>query len=529
MLNALMYQLRREFFKKKSNVVFTILGVAFAALMITLTGFISSESEVIRDPKIVSAGIAVIMMIAFDFTLMNMSSGDVLFTNSDVNFYLAGPFTPRFNLLLPIITCLKTSFLLMFVLSCQGALISSLMSVNALDMIILLLAVFVISVIGYSFSQIINALFYDKKLIRYSIIGVFLAVQVVWLVVSYVNLFNQAGSLVGIKELGLNAILSTLGSSTILKVVPVAGWLSLVTDGIYGGSVVKMILGIVLTIAFIAVVYIASNYFTFDYYERAIESAEKIAERVAAQKAGVDGSVTIASIKNDGKKHVGGYGASVLFHKHLNENKRISKLFFINKLAFMYKIFVIVYLAFMSRTDDFYGSAGLVMAIVMMALLDTVVFAGGRSVIEITKPTFYLIPEKTSVKLFYTVMGGVPEMLFNGLISAAILVWATGDGFAPLLAIASFVFFTVFDLLCTYVAILVGLIFKSFGKTLLMIVRYVFFWFVGGAILVSAFLFKIFMDLSIGGMFVVAAIATAIILVIIALITAKMIDNAECR
>lgn len=528
MLSALSYQLRREFFKKKSNVVIAILGVLFAALIIGVTHMMYLESDAVRNPDVVAAGISIAAMIVFDFTLAQISSGDLLFTNSDVNFYLAGPFTPKFNLLLPIITCLKTSVILLFVLSCQGAVLGNLLHVSGLDMIVLLIAVFIVSVIGYTFSQIVNALAYDKKVIRNVIEGIFIGLQVIVVLVSAYTLYKEAGSINAIPDLGSDKIITTVGDSIILKIIPIAGWISLITDGIYKASIIKLVFGIALTILSVAVLAFVANTFEFDYYERAIESAQKIAERVAAAKAGVDASANMTKLKNDGKNHVGGWGPSVFFHKHLNENRRATKLFFINKLATLYKIMVIIYCGFMTKTMGDDPSAMVVMALVMLGLLDTIVFAGGKSVVEITKPYFYLIPEKTSKKLFYTVMGGVPEIIFNALLAAVVVMWAYASGINVSIAIAAFVFFFFYDLLCTYTAILAGLIFKSFGKTLLTIVRYMIFWIVVGFIAVVAIICKVVLDISFVGLFVVAAICACVLLLIVSLITSKLIERAEC-
>lgn len=533
MLNALLYQLRREFFAKKTNVIFAILGVLASVGMIAITHFISVESKTVFNPALVCAGISLVVVIAFDLALMGISSGDLLFTNSDVIFYLAGPFSPRFNLLLPVITSLKTSLTLMFVMSFQGAILSSLLGVRAIDVVILLVAMFVISAIGYTIVQIISASLIDKKKVRVAIETVMFALQGVWVLATAYSLMKEAGSFAAIPSLGSDRIIIALGNSNIIRALPFAGWLSLVVDGIYTGSIVRLILGIVLIIAGCSLAYIITNYIKFDYYEKAIESAQKIQERIAAQKAGVDMNAQVSKVKNDGKKHVGGFGPSVFFYKHINENIRATKLFFVNKLAFLYKIFIVVYLVVMKNqfSGDDVGdtSAMLVMTIMMLALLDTVVFAGGKAVVEITKPYFYLIPEKTSVKLFYTVLGGVPEIVFNALLSSAIIVWRVIGKFDLLTAVAAFVLFVAYDILCTYIAIIAGLVFKSFGKTLLTIVRYFVFWGVVGIIAVVSVILANVLNMSIGGGFIIAAVCTIGILLLASLLASKLIEGAECR
>lgn len=531
MLGALIYEEFRCFIKKKSNVVFSILGIAMVLGMIFLTGFISSESDIARNPSVVAAGIAVISIVAFDFTLTQISSGDLLFSTADAHYFLVGPFTPRFNLLLPVIASLKTAILFMFILSCQGALISSLLRVNALDMIILLVAFFVVSALGYTFSQIVNALAYDKKVVRYAIEGVIIAIQVVWIGIAFYSLYNQAGSIVGIKDLGLETILETLNGNIAIKFVPFAGWISLIVDGIYTGSVIKLILGIVLIAAGVAILAIITNVFDLDYYERAVETAQKLQQRVAAQKAGVDGNAQLTTnIKNDGKKHVGGFGADVFFYKHLNENTRTSKFFFVNKLSLVYKVFVLIYVVFMTNTsfkDD--KSTGVVMALFMLLLLNTVVFAGGKTVVELTRPYFFLVPEKTSKKLLFAILGGVPEMVFDAVLATGIIAWQLRDTLNPIIIIGSVVFFTLYNLLCTYIAIVATAIFPHLGKTLLTLVRYGAFWFIAGTGAIVLLVAKIFIDFSYGGGFLIAAGVTLVYVLIASLITSKLVDRIEIK
>lgn len=197
MLNALIYEEFKCFIKKKSNIVFSILGVLMFVGMILLTGSISAESDTPRNPAVVAAGIAVISVLAFDLTLAQISSGDLLFSTADAHFFLVGPFTPKFNLLLPVISSLKSALLLMFVLSCQGALLSSLFNVNALDMVLLLITFFVVSAIGYTFSQIVNAFAYDKKVIRKTIEFVIIGIEVIWALWVFYSLYTKAGSITG--------------------------------------------------------------------------------------------------------------------------------------------------------------------------------------------------------------------------------------------------------------------------------------------------------------------------------------------
>ena len=323
MLKAYLYQTSKCFFKQKRNVVLTILAVLFVALMVFVTGLMGAEKFATRDNNLVAAGVSLVSIIVFDFAIMGISSGQLLFTNPDVNFYMAGPFTRKFNLIIPITTSIKTALYFIFVIACQGALFSSMFGFRSIDMLFMLAAGFVAMTLGNIISQLIIAWLHDNKTVKKVIEFALIAFHVAWLGSVFYALVSEAGSVSGIASLGSVKIITTLGGSIFLKIIPVGGWLSFIADGIYLGSMVKLILGIVLLIAALAIIMIMFNVANFDYYEEGIASAQKMADRLAAKSAGVEEmAADVSKIKVRDGSFGSASGASVFFFKHLIENTR---------------------------------------------------------------------------------------------------------------------------------------------------------------------------------------------------------------
>ena len=471
MLKAYLFQTSHCFFKKKLNVVLTILAIALVALMVLITGFMSSETFATRDVALISGGISIISVVMFNFAMLGVSSGQLLYTNPDVNFYMAGPFTRKFNLIIPITTSIKSSLYIMFVIACQAALLSRLFGFGSLDMLFMLFCGFFINALGNILSQVLIAWLHEKQKVLKFIGGVFFAFDFVWLGTTFLKLKEQAGSFGAISSLGAPKILAELGSSVFLKVIPVGGWFTMIINGIYSHSAVTLILGIVLTVAAIAIIGIIMNIVDFDYYEKGIASAQKMADRLAAKSAGVEEmAVDTTKIKVDDTTSFNkGSGASVFFYKHLLENTRFSKLFFVNKTVLLYKVIALCYGVFMTKVNG--DSSGFIAGLFMMLLFDITAFAGGKSVLELNRPYFYMIPEKMSKKLMYNVFGSVPEILLNGVLAAGVIAFMSRAELNVHACIAAFIMTVFIDLISLFVSNTIVTLLGTLGKTPLLLVR----------------------------------------------------------
>ena len=210
--------------------------------------------------------------------------------------------------------------------------------------------------------------------------------------------------------------------------------------------------------------------FRFDYYEEAMAGAQKIADMQAAKSAGVQ-EMAVDTAKIDVKKGSfnRGNGASVFFHKHLLENTRFSKLFFVNKTVLLYKAIAIAYALFMMKTND--ANAGLYAGLFMMLFFDITAFAGGKAVLELNRPYFFMIPEKMSIKLMYVVFGNLPEILFNAVLAAVATGVLTYNNLDITACLAVAVITVFLDFLSLFVADIFVTLLGTIGKTPLLLIR----------------------------------------------------------
>lgn len=528
MLKAYLYQATHSFFKRKINVVFTVLAIAGTILMLVVTGLMTMGNNKAFDRTLVCGGMSLLTLLMFDISFITVASGMLMYTNPDVNFMFAGPFTKKFNLIIPIVASMKNAFLMVFVVSMQAANLSNLMGLRSKDAFLAVGGVFVASALGNILSQIINAAIHNKKTVKNIIVGVFIAFHVLLAITAVAELYTQAGSFSGITSLGASKIIGTVGTSFFMKLIPVGGWITLIFDGIYMSSVVKLVLGLILLVASVALIFILFNNLEFDYYEEAIAAAQKAAEKIAAKTAGVDdiSSVDVSKIKVDGSGFTNGSGASVFFFKHLLENKRFSKLFFINKTMLIYKAVTIVYVLIMSRTM---GSpkASFAAALAMIAMFDSIIFAGGKSVLEYSKPYFFLIPEKTSKKLWACISGSIPEIIANSLVGVGIFVFLLKDRATVPFLIASFVFFVVADMTCLFIANIISSLFNYISKTPAMMLRQFSLMGLLGATFLTALIVSLVADLKYTGFMLISAAVMTGLMFVSSLICSLVISRKE--
>ena len=531
MLSAYLYVAKKNFLKKKINVVFAIVGVVMVVGMLALTGVFTKMNGTDFDPEFLSAGLSILTLLMFDLTFLNIVSGVIMYTNPDVNFFFAGPFTRKFNLIIPIVSSLKNAALMVFVVSMQSSYLSGIFHFRFIDALIAVIAVFVVCAIGNVISQVITMALHNKKTVKTALEVIFAGFHVLLAASVILSLKSQAGSFSAISSLGSAAIVKAIGNSIFLKIIPVGGWLTLIFDGIYLSSMVKLVLGIVLTIATIAITIIIINNFKFDYYEEAIAAAQKMADKMAAKAAGIENmsSVDTSKINVENGSFKGGSGASVFFYKHLLENKRFSKLFFLNKTLVAYKIVAFLYSVMMTKTiaTDNGGKIGSIVGAMMMLLIfDSLIFAGGKAVLEYNKPYFFLIPEKTYKKLWACIAGNIPEVIISGIASAAIVCFVQ-KSFDILTAGTTFALFVVADLVCIFLANIIASLFNYIGKTPAMMLRqFIYLGLVGAAMIpgiVVAAVTKTGLPMVLG----VSAVVLFVILIIVSILGSLLIERKE--
>ncbi|MCQ2528501.1 MAG: putative ABC exporter domain-containing protein [Saccharofermentans sp.] len=477
MLSAYLYRTRKSLLKRPLKFVLLLLALAMSVFMIFFPTLMAGEEDaVVRNPNVVLGGVSLVLIVMFNFMFFSgVKSGVIGFSQSDVNFHMAGPFSPKFNLIILVEGIIATCAILLWVLSCQVAVLYQLFGVSSADVIAILCGSALTMIIGFLISSFIGAKFAeDEKKKRNFLIGL-AVVDILYVGAFVLTCMNKYGSFDTFKALGFKGIMAEFGTSVFSQVYPVAGWISLIYAGIVKNSLVYLIVGIALIVLTFVAIYLLYSKSELDYYETAIAYAQKVADIKEARKAGVDTDTANINRKiKVGKESLKtGWGANAFATMHFLQNARASKLFFVNSLGLMYRLICAVYMFIMSRSagEDMGPMYYTVMGLTMITLLNVVVYGGGKTVLEFNKPYIFMVPESASSKLFYCLLADLPEIIFDSVLCAAI-IWY----FAKVkifIAVGVFVMMIVFDYLCELVALIELRICRGLGRFLLMFVRYV--------------------------------------------------------
>ena len=193
--------------------------------------------------------------------------------------------------------------------------------------------------------------------------------------------------------------------------------MTMIYDGIINSSSLLLAAGAVLTIVAVLAIIVVYSRFSLEYYDEAIEYAQKAHDLAEQKRAGIDAD-TAAMTKRAkvGKEKLGGgSGASAITAIHFLMNKRGSKFFFVNPIGITYRIITAFYLLFMGRDTD-RPEALIISAFMMMIILNAILYAGGKTVMEFTKHYIYLVPESSRSKLFACLRPDLPETIFDSIL-----------------------------------------------------------------------------------------------------------------
>ena len=536
MLRAYLYRVRKSALKHPWKFLLLLLFVGIFVIMMAFPTLMAmpnsdgtmSDSFVPRNIDVVRGGLYLILVVMFNFMFYTgLKNGVVGFSTADVVYHMAGPFTPRFNLILAASGTMQLCFVFSFLISTQTAIIYNAIGVSTVDLLCIVAGSFISALIGYFLGSFFGALFSDDedegKRNKVMTAGIVLDVIAIggFAVTAYLN-----NTLLPFSAKGA---LASFGESWFIKLYPGGGWVAMIYDGIISGSPLICVLGVGLVLVSLAVLVIIYTRFNLDYYETAIAYAQKAHDMAEAKRAGIDAD-TAAMTKRAkvGKEKLGGGdGASAITAIHFLMNKRGSKFFFVNPLAVMYRIITAAYLFFMSQgsmAEDADGKGLIVSAFMMMILLNAVVYAGGKTVTEFTKHYIYLIPETARAKLFACLKADIPEMAFDSVLCALLMRFMVG--FSWLEAAAFGGMMLIFDLLCEMAALLIMRLLPMLGKYLLMTVRYIGVMFVCSLAMIPVVVVTSITSMLLFGI-IAGAAAGVVMLAILLPVASIVVDRAE--
>lgn len=526
MLNAVTYRLFKSIIKQPLKVLLVLLAVAFCVYSVMNTESVMEMAKLFFDvdynPAAITGGFTLLQILICDMVFVSGFKGGALqFSTADVTFQLAGPFSSKFNLFMSALSGMKSCVLLLFILCSMSGVFSATLGTTTGQMLLIIGLTMVNMFITHFLSGVFCAWVGDREKLRKIINWVLLGL----------NLIVILSIIISLDSYSAKTVMAEGGSLLISRLFPIGGWIGILFEGILASSAAETLIGAALTVLSLIIVMSVLFMGNFDYYEISIQTALRIADMKEALRAGIDGDNIIVNsmVSLGNKRFKKGWGSSVLIYRHFIENSRLSHFSFINTQAFLYRIFGAVYLAVLGKFfTQWMGDVGIfVGGTLMMMVLNSIVFCGGKTVLEFNRPYIYLIPDKPFKKLFFCVLSDLPEMVFDSFICMALLAFFARGSVTISILVTFYITMLVFDLMCELVALICIRIFRNLGRFALMIVRYLIVYTLILVVMIPSMIYVLMNGVSIEIMYITMSAEYAAVFALLLLFSRNMIDKTE--
>ena len=475
-MNAYLYRLLITVKRRPVADIFTVVGI-FSAVMSVIYMDRVPMRLFERDEVTIQAIMTLLLIICFDYAFaVGFRSGVLGYNPADMTFQFAAPFSRVFNLFVSFPYGLGSVIVFLWLLAANSPVLSWWVGATSADMAVFTVAALFVMLLTFFFTSFISARYCDNAPVIVLTVAGLLVFHAILITLFMHDMTLQFGSFETFKARPLISNLTLAGNSVWALNFPVAGWVSRIIRGVPARDFGTVFLYVLLYLAAAVIVCILYRKGRFDFYETACLNTGRILEVIEASKAGVEAVNTgIARTATVGNEVFGrGWGASAFFHMHLFENRRTSKLFFINKVAAIYRVFaLLVLLLARSVIPDGFNVLVIIIGMTTMMVLNAIVFGGGKTVLEFGRPFFFLVPQSAGLKLSMCILADLPEMAFDAVVCALMIKFAAWEDFG-LLPFFMFIFLMIaFDLLSQTTGIICAKVLRQFGKFPMMFVRYV--------------------------------------------------------
>lgn len=475
--NATVYRFVHSLRRKIIPMLFVLAGIAGGVYAVWYLDHITLAVHS-PDTEAMMGLFSILSVICFDYAFaVGFRSGVLGYSLSDVVYCFAGPFSKKHNLFLSFYSGGASALFFIWLICANSPLMTIWVGVRTADVVGFVIGAFFTVFITFLGSSYLSARFCDNLRAKIICIVTLLAGNLIMGLLILKDLIGTFGSFAAVKEQDPALIVKLIGNSFYMELFPIGGWNQIVYKEIVtGGMTHRSIVVILLYIAILAILIALYIKTDFDFYENAYENAARIADIIEASKAGVEAVNTgIARTAVVGKEvYKRGWGSSAFFHMHLFENKRTSKLFFVNKVALVYRVFALILLLIADgMMEEYWDVLLVIIGIATMLVLNAIVFGGSKTILEFNRPYIYTVPEKSGRKLMMCILSDIPEMLFDALICTLIIKLVASEPFGILAMISFITMMVSFDLLSETAGILCAKLLRRFGKFALMTVRYI--------------------------------------------------------
>lgn len=508
------------------KVIGLIMGMLLCALMCAYPSLMASlpDSEFTTNPSTAIGGLGIILLIVTNyFFFHSLYNGVGGMSFPDVNFYFQGPAKNLDILVIFIQAVLLSGCLVAFVLSCQAALLNQFFGFSSFEMVMMILGLVVVIFSSYVLGCIFAVLL-DNTNKKKWVALVFAGIDVLGVLSLAINYLGKLPSISieAIKASGIDSFLQSTSESGICSWLPISGWFTLIVKGIRASSMFEIIAGIVLSIATMVVLLIIFSKINIENCkETMIANAMKAKELEQAKRAGVE--ITLAKTKVGKEKLSSGEGASALSSIITLDKKRTSHNGLFSRLQITYRLFTIFF-AFVMRSvminDEGGDEFGLIYGTFMILMFGAYMYGKSKSILEFSKPYFYMIPEPASKKLFALIKPEIMTMIVDSVVMTVVM-YIIHEITIPY-AIAMFFLIIAFSFFSEVASVFFLRVLKPLGRIGLLIIKSLSITIFGGFILV-------FMGIGIGNpvFLIIAVVAAFVVDAITMLLTAKVIERME--
>lgn len=392
----------KNLIKKPSRIIFIV--IILALLAVTVVGGQTAASEadrVIRDKSELTALLNALLIFMFATSFYSgLNNGGGIFKMADVNLLFPSPLGKRNVLFFALIQQIGASMLIGVFILFQYTTLHAAYDLSGWGLALIFLVYSLTIFLSQSCATLLYTFVSDSDRKKNTARRLFILVIVFLL--AYVAYSAFSGGSFDIK--GLTAA----GNSLPVKLFPFAGWMGAFAGAIMGGQLLAALGWLALCAGVFALAVWAFSASGREYYEDVIASAESVQETLNSASEGV---VPEAAPRHISVKQTGigrGAGASVVFWKHLLENRRSTKLFVSTS--------AIVMAALAAAYAFFVKDASIVMVFSITAYMQLFTVSMGRFAREMTKPYIYLIPEPPMKKMIWAMMETMPTALVEGIV-----------------------------------------------------------------------------------------------------------------
>ncbi|MBO4604899.1 MAG: hypothetical protein J5657_06325 [Clostridiales bacterium] len=439
-------------------------------------GFYSFRFMTRNDDLIVSL-IVIVLIGAFDFGfILGNRLFPMNFSMADCTFHFAGPFSRFKVVMVPFGKAFMGMMFFLWFVACQALTLTFMFDMNIGDMMWMLGLSFMVMLLAY-FLGVVLAVFFSEGNKYYATSYVFLGYHIVLIItLLYMTTSHFHVRVRDLLDVPADKLIIYIGHAWPARTFPFAGWASYIYEGHLNGNYIPFTAGMVISVLVIGILIALLMFGRYEFYDRACSMAQRANDFREARKAGVDLATTSlavdARVGKETIKH--GWGLSAIFHKHIFENIRTSRIFFVNQAAFLFRM-VCAGLLLLARTSDGiedYPHLMVTGAVAVIMVFNTVAFTGGRTILEFNRPFIYMIPEEPRKKLFVCVAAEIPEILFDSLCCGGILYISSPDVVTWKMVLSFIVLMIAFDFFCEMLSLVCVRLFRSLGRYTLLVVKY---------------------------------------------------------